>query len=89
MSVERDESHLCNSKFFDNRKPQPKTENVLSFEPKWLTTDETAQFLRISISALKTMIYRGQIQPYKLGRRNRFLMSDLDRLITPPKKSEV
>lgn len=51
---------------------------------RWLTTSEAARYLRVSISALKTMIYRGQVRVHKLGRRNRFLREELDRLITAP-----
>jgi excisionase family DNA binding protein len=51
---------------------------------KWLTTGEAAQYLRVSISSLKTMIYRGQVRVHKLGRRNRFLREDLERLIKSP-----
>ena len=29
---------------------------------KWLTTSEAAQYLRVSISSIKTMIYRGQVR---------------------------
>lgn len=51
---------------------------------KWLTTSEAARYLRVSISSIKTMIYRGQVRVHKLGRRNRFLRDDLERLITSP-----
>lgn len=51
---------------------------------KWLTTKEAAQYLRVSVSSLKMMIYRGQVKVRKLGRRNRFLASELDRLIEFP-----
>lgn len=57
---------------------------------RWLTTGEAAQYLRVSISSIKTMIYRGQVRVHKLGRRNRFLRDELERLITlPATKSEV
>jgi len=49
---------------------------------RWLTSKEAAQYLRVSISSLKTMIYRGQVRAHKLGRRNRFLREELERLIT-------
>lgn len=49
---------------------------------KWLTTSEAAHYLRVSISSLKTMIYRGQVRVHKLGRRNRFRLDDLDRTVT-------
>lgn len=51
---------------------------------KWLTTQEAADYLRVSISSIKTMIYRGQVRVHKLGRRNRFLIEELERLITLP-----
>jgi excisionase family DNA binding protein len=57
---------------------------------RWLTTGEAAQYLRVSISSIKTMIYRGQVRVHKLGRRNRFLIDELERLITlPHTKAEV
>ena len=56
-----------------------------SLEPvRWLTTSEAARYLRVSISSIKTMIYRGQVRVHKLGRRNRFLREELERLITLP-----
>jgi excisionase family DNA binding protein len=56
-----------------------------SLEPvRWLTTSEAARYLRVSISSIKTMIYRGQVRVHKLGRRNRFLRDELERLITAP-----
>ncbi len=66
-------------------------ENPIAYEPKvssvnvrWLTTREAAQYLRVSIGSMKTMIYRGQVRAHKLGRRNRFLREELERLITLP-----
>ena len=58
---------------------------AVPLEPvRWLTTSEAARYLRVSISSIKTMIYRGQVRVHKLGRRNRFLREELDRLITAP-----
>jgi excisionase family DNA binding protein len=51
---------------------------------RWLTSKEAAQYLRVSVSSLKMMVYRGQIRVRKLGRRNRFLREELDRLFTLP-----
>jgi len=51
---------------------------------RWLTSKEAAQYLRVSMSSLKMMVYRGQIRVRKLGRRNRFLREELDRLFTLP-----
>jgi len=72
----------CHQKIFDNRIAL-ELENSLA-PVRWLTTSEAAQYLRISISSLKTMIYRGQVRAHKLGRRNRFPINELERLITLP-----
>ena len=74
---------LRNSKkFFENRETH---QNEISIENvRWLTSIEAAQYLRLSSSGLKTMVYRGQVRVHKLGRRNRFLREELERLITIP-----
>lgn len=60
-------------------------DEILSLENvKWLTTSEAAQYLRVSISSIKMMVYRGTIRARKLGRRNRFLRAELDRAIRFP-----
>ncbi len=51
---------------------------------RWLTTSEAAQYLRVSVSSIKMMVYRGTIRVRKLGRRNRFLREELDRAIKFP-----
>lgn len=51
---------------------------------KWLTTSEAAQYLRVSVSSIKMMVYRGTVRVRKLGRRNRFLREELDRAIRFP-----
>ena len=72
----------CGKKFFENREAHQIA--VSSESVRWLTSIEAAQFLRVSLSGLKTMIYRGQVRAHKLGRRNRFLREELERLITLP-----
>ncbi len=62
----------------------PSLENV-----RWLTSGEAAQYLRVSVSSLKMMVYRGTVRVRKLGRRNRFLREELDRLITAPNERKV
>jgi|GEM_PF-2024165 len=58
---------------------------------KWMKTSEAAQYLRVSIGSIKNMVYRRQLLPRKLGRLNRFLREDLDRVIDLPlrKKGEI
>jgi len=71
--------------FFENRIAR---EQKVSFgEIRWLTTSEAAQYLRVSADSIKTMVYRGKIRVHKLGRRNRFLREELDRLIVIPIKN--
>lgn len=47
----------------------------------WLTTNETAEYLRTTPNNVRVMICRGKLKPYKLGNRNRFKRSELDELI--------
>jgi excisionase family DNA binding protein len=50
-------------------------ENQIANE--WLCTKDAARFLSVSESALRMMVYRGQIQPHTFGRRLRFRTQDL------------
>jgi excisionase family DNA binding protein len=48
----------------------------------WMTTKEAAEYLRISESALRTLIHRyPRIPRYKLGKSLRFKREELDKLI--------
>lgn len=78
MEIERKGSQLFDN--FDSCKQHEKVSSLDSV--RWLTTGEAAQYLRVSVSSIKMMVYRGQIRVRKLGRRNRFLREELDRLIT-------
>ena len=80
MEIERNRSS-----FFENQDVCGKDERTPSLESvRWLTTSEAAHYLRISVSSLKMMVYRGQVRVRKLGRRNRFLREELERLFTTP-----
>lgn len=50
---------------------------------KWLTAEEAALYLRVSVKQLYNLVYRGQLKSHKLLNRRRFLRSDLDRLVKP------
>jgi len=83
LDIERRGDKRRGSKmFFENPIARERNESLENV--RWLTTSEAAQYLRVSISAIKTMIYRGQVRVHKLGRRNRFLRDELERLITFP-----
>jgi excisionase family DNA binding protein len=69
---------------FENSRAETKAASKAEAQPqgkhqplKWLTTQEAADYLRVSISSIKTMIYRGQVRVHKLGRRNRFLFRSI------------
>jgi len=55
-------------------------ENRISRE--WFSTQEAARFLCISENALRICVYRGQIQVFRFGRRLRFRVEDLRRVLS-------
>ena len=56
--------------FFDN----------LAKEKVWLSSADAAQFLGLTQNALRILVCRGKVKFYKMGRRLRFLKSDLEKL---------
>ncbi len=54
-------------------------DNQINFE--WLTTEEAAEYLRVSAKYLLNLTSNGRVRYYKFGRRNRFLLSDLRSLL--------
>jgi excisionase family DNA binding protein len=87
MDNELKQSSLLFENFDIGRKKDEKTPSLENV--RWLTSGEAAQYLRVSVSSLKMMVYRGQVRVRKLGRRNRFLRDELDRLITSPNERKV
>lgn len=47
----------------------------------WLDSKEAAQYLKISEASLRNNVSLGKIPYYKLGRRNRYLRSELDQVM--------
>ena len=47
----------------------------------WMTTEEVAQYLRVSKSVVYNLTSNGYLPYYKIGGRNRFLRSEIDKLI--------
>ncbi len=58
----------------------------LKTEYEWLTTVEAAEYLRVSVKALWNMTSNGHVPVHKLGRRNRYLRSELERLLLPERE---
>ncbi len=48
---------------------------------EWMTTQEAADYLRVSPASLLNMVSNGKVPYYKFQRRNRYLKSDLLRLL--------
>ena len=53
---------------------------------EWLTTNQAACYLNVSPSTLRNMVSNGQVTYYKLGRRNRYKLSDLCDLLQQTKR---
>lgn len=51
----------------------------------WLDSKEAAAYLRISINALRIMVYKGKLKPKKLERRLRFKRAELDKKLEASK----
>ena len=67
--------------FFENR--------IVDIEPsqdRWFTTKEAADYLRIPAGTLRNMTSNGHVTHYKLGRLNRYLESDLKKLLLSQKR---
>jgi len=62
-------------KFFDNK--------ILD---EWLTTKEASELLKISEKTLLNLASVGKVPFYKLGRRNRYLKSELNDLLLSEKR---
>lgn len=60
----------------------------LTTKDEWLTTAEAAGVLKIPEGSLRNLTSNGRIPYYKLGRRNRYLKSDLLKLLLSTRKGE-
>ena len=65
------------------------TGNLFFENSKWLTTDETAKYLRVAPKQIRKWVYQGRLEAYKLFKKSlRFKKSDLDLLIEGGRKWE-
>jgi len=53
---------------------------------EWLTTDEAADYLGLSVGSLRNLTSNGHVTHYKLGRRNRYRLEDLRNLLLSQKR---
>ncbi len=66
-----------------------KTENFIEDNDKWLNSFEAAEYLRISVGALRNMTCNGKLPFYKLGRRNRYLLSELRNTLMSERRGRI
>jgi excisionase family DNA binding protein len=58
-------------------------------DDQWLTTEEAAKYLRINGATLRNLTSNGRVPYYKLGRLNRYLRSELKRLLLAHSKGPI
>lgn len=56
-----------------------------SNDVKWMNSKEAAEYMRISTASLRNMVSNGKLPFYKLGRRLRFIESELKNAILSQK----
>lgn len=54
----------------------------LKIEEEWLTTDEAAQYLKVTPAVLRNMTSAGKVPYCKLGRLNRYRVDELRKLLS-------
>lgn len=52
-----------------------------SLTTEWLTTEEAAKYLKVSVPSLRNMTSNGKVPYYKFERRNRYRLDDLRKLL--------
>lgn len=55
-------------------------------QDEWLSSEEAANYLKIPVGTLRNMTSNGQLPFYKLGRLNRYLRSELKKLLLSNKR---
>ncbi len=55
---------------------------IIEDEIEWLTTNEAAAYMRLSVGSFRNMVSDGHIPHFKLGRRNRYKRSELRNLLS-------
>ena len=63
---------------FDNR-----------IDREWLSTEEAAAYLRLSVGSLRNLTSNGEVPHYKLGYRNRYRLDELRNLLLSNKKGGI
>lgn len=69
---------------YDTPAIQNETRSLTTKE--WLTSEEAADYLSISVGTLRNLTSNGKIPYYKFGKLNRYLQTDLRRLLLSQKR---
>lgn len=56
---------------------------------EWLTTDEAASYLRLSVPCFRNILSRGELPFYKLYRCNRYLKRELREFLLANRKGTI
>lgn len=65
------------------------SEQVGAVVDEWLTTEEAAAYLKISAHTLRNLTSNGRVPYYKWQSRNRYLKSDLRKLLMSNKRGGI
>lgn len=84
MLLKSNRSAGNNSSFFENLKPIPEK---CDEKTVILTAQEAADFLKMPLGSLRNLTSDGKIPYYKIGRRVRYLKSDLIALLFKKQRS--
>lgn len=76
------ENAICYSNSLGNINPSLLFENLI-----WLTTKETAQYLRRSVNSVHILVSRKKLRARKFGNKLYFKREELDYLIETSKQS--
>ena len=62
------------------------SKSSLKIEEEWLSTEQAAAYLKISVPTLLNMSSNGHVPYHKLGRRNRYSLAELRELLLSQKR---
>ena len=62
---------------------------IKELEQEWLTTDQAAKFLCLSTHSILNLCSQGRILYFKQGRRNRYRLDDLKKLLLANPRGDI
>lgn len=76
--------------FITNDKSYKQNDRTSSLTTQeWMTTEEAAEYLRVSVGALRNMTSNGLVPFHKLGDRNRYRFDELRELLLSQKRGVI